>query len=629
VEKVQRRASLSGLEVRVLVQELAGLSGGYVSNIHSLGEAQVFKMKKTGAEDVSLLISPRYGCWITSKPAQTVTSEFTTALRQRLLRLKLESVSQYDLDRVVFLHFSGNEGEVRLVAELMPPGNIILTDAGGRITLALRESKGPQRSVLRGRTYAPPPQTRASPETVDEATLADLFAKEKTVGKALGRGLSLPRKYVDEVLARASLSQDDPTPVPAEKQRLVLAVLKELIAGLQSPDPSLVRKGDDLELMAVEPRGAEVVGRAPTLSSLADDQFSPLLLEEANEPEHRENQLAKEIEVTIQRLEMQMEELGERATGLRETAAAVRFASSPEEVRELLASRELDEPLRKRVKPELSAAALSSMLFDEAKGSEAETERIQDVIKTLRSRLHRAQKSAPRSKVQVVARSSKEWYEKFRWFFTTEGRLAVGGRDAQSNSILVKKHLTEGDVAYHADLFGSPFFILKGGEGQTEAEVRQVAQATVAFSSAWKTGLAAADAFWVTPEQVSTTAPSGEFLAKGSFVIRGRKNFATKNPVEVAVGLDSRGRVMAGPEEALIKLSRAHLTLIPSREKTSDTAKKVLFELKKLYGGELGSSSVDDVMRVLPTGGGKIVRRRENRKPEETAPGGETEGPQA
>jgi hypothetical protein len=179
---------------------------------------------------------------------------------------------------------------------------------------------------------------------------------------------------------------------------------------------------------------------------------------------------------------------------------------------------------------------------------------------------------------------------------------------------LVKKHLVEGDVAYHADLFGSPFFILKGGQRQTADEVRQVAQATVAFSSAWKTGLAAADAFWVTPDQVSTTAPSGEFLARGSFAIRGKKNFSTKNPVEVAVGLDSKGRIMAGPEEALIKLSRAHVTLVPSREKTSDTAKKVLFELRKLYGDEMATSSVDDAMRVLPTGGGKIVRRRENRK---------------
>ncbi len=619
MEKVPGKGSLSGLEVRVLVKELGGLSGGYVSNIHSLGETQIFRIKQAGGDDVSLVLSPKYGAWITDRPAQTVTDEFTTALRQTLLRLKLESVSQYDLDRVVFFRFLGNEEEVQLVLELMPPGNIILTDAEGRITLSLRESKGIQRSIVRGRLYSPPPQSRGSPEKADETSLTESFGREKTVGRALGRGLSLPRKYVDEILARASLRQEDPTPLPPEKVREIIEVVRDLLASLDSPSPSLVKVGDVLELMAVTPAKAKVTETAPTMSLLADRVFSSLLLEEESEPEREDNQRAREFEVTIQRLEEQVADLTTRAAGLREAALAARASSSPEGIAKALESPAVLASLRARLRPEMSPATVSSVLFDEAKGAEAEIRRIKEVQATLAPRLQRAMRLTPKAKVRLVTRQSKEWYEKFRWFFTTEGKLAVGGRDAQSNTILVKKHLVEGDVAYHADLFGSPFFILKGGEHQTPDETRQVAQATVAFSSAWKTGLVAADAFWVLPDQVSSSAPSGEFLARGSFAIRGKKNFATKNPVEVAVGLDSKGRVMAGPEEALIKLSRAHLTLVPSREKTSDTAKKVLFELKKLYGDETVTSGLDDVMRVLPTGGGKIVRRRENRKGEDAA----------
>ncbi len=69
-----------------------------------------------------------------------------------------------------------------------------------------------------------------------------------------------------------------------------------------------------------------------------------------------------------------------------------------------------------------------------------------------------------------LSRAKKEWYEKFRWFFTTGGKLAIGGRDAQSNTTLIRRHLQENDTIYHADLFGSPFFILKGGKEQTEEE---------------------------------------------------------------------------------------------------------------------------------------------------------------
>ena len=620
MEGVQKKGSLSGLEVRVLVKELGGLSGGYVSNIHSLGESQILRIKKSGGEDVSLVVSPKYGAWITQAPAQTATDEFTTSLRQELLRLKLDSVSQYELDRVIFFRFSRDHAALQLVLELMPPGNIILTDAAGRIMVSLRESKGTQRSIVRGRLYAPPPQTRGSPERADEASLAEFFTREKTVGKSLGRGLSLPRKYVDEILARAGLNQDDSAPLPAEKVREVSKVVRDLIASLEKPSPSLVKSGGVLELMAVAPVKAEVVESASSMSVLADKVFSPMLLEEESEPEREENQQAREYEVTLQRLEAQIAGLTQKAAGLRQAALVARGATSQEEITQALKDT-VPAALRAEMRPDMPPAAIASLLFDGAKSAEAEIRKIREVQATLAPRLRRAQRVAPKAKVRVVTRQSKEWYEKFRWFFTTEGNLAVGGRDAQSNTILVKKHLIAGDVAYHADLFGSPFFILKGGERQTPDEVRQVAKATVAFSSAWKTGLVAADAFWVSPDQVSTSAPSGEFLARGSFAIRGKKNFATKNPVEIAVGLDSKGRIMAGPEEALIKLSRAHLTLIPSREKGSDTAKKVLFELKKLYGDEMVSSGVDDVMRVLPTGGGKIVRRRENRRGEEVVEG--------
>jgi hypothetical protein len=182
--------------------------------------------------------------------------------------------------------------------------------------------------------------------------------------------------------------------------------------------------------------------------------------------------------------------------------------------------------------------------------------------------------------------------------------------------------MTEKDVAYHADLFGSPFFILKDGQAQTPAEVRQMGQATASFSSAWKTGLSAADAYWVSPDQVSSSAPSGEHLAKGSFAIRGKKNFVTKNPVELSIGLDVGGRLLSGPEEAVMTQSQAYIVIIPSREKMSDTAKKVFADLKRLYGDDLGTLTVDDVMRSLPAGGGKIIRKRDARTkaaPAETA----------
>ena len=132
----------------------------------------------------------------------------------------------------------------------------------------------------------------------------------------------------------------------------------------------------------------------------------------------------------------------------------------------------------------------------------------------------------------------------------------------------------------------------------------------MAFSSAWKTGLGSADAYWVRPEQVKTAAPSGEYLQRGSFAITGKKNFVPKILVEIAVCLDGEGRVLAGPEDAVRAQASSYLVLRPQREKGSDTAKRVL---KDLAGTGTGPRpSLDEVLRMLPTGGGKVVRRSES-----------------
>jgi hypothetical protein len=325
-----------------------------------------------------------------------------------------------------------------------------------------------------------------------------------------------------------------------------------------------------------------------------------------------------EYKATIADLESKKEGLGRLSAELRTLAPQVRAAPDTERALEIARTTkalpgDLLSSLDKLA--EKGQASVSSAIFDRAKRAEREIQDIDTAVKGLRSKLKRESGKGETARVKAIplSKAKKEWYEKFRWFFTTEGKLAIGGRDAQSNTTLVRRHLADGDTVYHADLFGSPFFVLKGGKGQTEAEVREVAKATATFSSAWKTGLGAADAYWVAPEQVGTAGPSGEFLAHGSFAINGKKNFVTKNTVEVAVGIDEGGRIVSGPEEAIMKVAKGHVTLVPSREKPSDTAKRVLHELTP-YADAHVSVGVDDVLRMLPAGGGKIIRRRVDKK---------------
>ncbi|HEV2390593.1 MAG TPA: ribosome rescue protein RqcH [Nitrososphaerales archaeon] len=632
------KGSLSGLEFRVLSKEISSaLSGTYVSNIYSIGESQLLRMRKpTGGEggestEVSLVLSPKLGAWITESPARVETTEFTTALRSHLLRARLKSVAQFDLDRVLTMEFEGKgDSQFMLVLEMMPPGNLVLSGPDQRIVLLLQDVRTEARRLAKGYPYTPPAQTRASLETLTKADLKSAFVREKTFGRALGRGLSIPRRYVDELLARLSRAQGDSTDVPEAEVDRIMATAKEMLTTIEDhPSPCLVIAEDQsVEVMVIQPTDKGVVETSPTLSPLLDKLlFSGLLTAEEEAASRAEEEEVKggahkrralELQATIADLESKKAGLTKISAELRNLAPQVSAAADAEQAVELAkAAKILPGDILSSLDKlaEKGQASISSAIFDRAKRMERDIQDIDDATKKLQSKLKKetGKEETARVKAIPLSRAKKEWYEKFRWFFTTEGKLAIGGRDAQSNTTLIRRHLQENDTVYHADLFGSPFFILKGGREQTEEEVREVAKATATFSSAWKTGLGAADAYWVSPEQVSAAGPSGEYLAHGSFAINGKKNFVTKNTVEVAVGIDEGGRVVSGPEEAMMKVARGHVTLVPSREKPSDTAKRVLHELKP-YADARVSVGVDDVLRMLPAGGGKIIRRRADRK---------------
>jgi predicted ribosome quality control (RQC) complex YloA/Tae2 family protein len=193
----------------------------------------------------------------------------------------------------------------------------------------------------------------------------------------------------------------------------------------------------------------------------------------------------------------------------------------------------------------------------------------------------------------------KEWYEKFRWFVSSEGFLCIGGRDSTSNEIVVKKHMDKDDIVFHTENPGSPFFIIKSeGKKPGEKTINECAVATASYSKAWKVGVSFAEVFYVNPEQVTKEAKAGEFIAKGAFMIYGKKNHMNAS-LKLAVGIKDN-KIIAGPLDSVKTHAEKYVTLVQGDEKTSDIAKKIK---QKLGAGEL-----DDIIRMLPTGGCKIVK---------------------
>ena len=181
----------------------------------------------------------------------------------------------------------------------------------------------------------------------------------------------------------------------------------------------------------------------------------------------------------------------------------------------------------------------------EEKTMEASTVALKAAEAKAKQQLAEAQKQKQR--VQVIPQRKVYWFEKFAWFITSDNYLVVAGKDAQQNEQLVKRYLRPGDAYLHAEVHGAATCILRAKrkrrkDGRTQViplsdqALREAGTFTICRSSAWSSKMVTS-AYWVESHQVSKTAPTGEYLTVGSFMIRGRKNFLPASSLEMGLGV--------------------------------------------------------------------------------------------
>jgi predicted ribosome quality control (RQC) complex YloA/Tae2 family protein len=271
---------------------------------------------------------------------------------------------------------------------------------------------------------------------------------------------------------------------------------------------------------------------------------------------------------------------------------------------------QIESEIRKR--PQDQAAEY----YEKAKRLESKLKGLRESIKKTEELLKKAASMAVEagkpSEPQV--RREKEWYEKFRWFRSSEQLLVIGGRDASSNETLLKRYANPEDVVMHAEIHGAPFFVVKTGGAQPNPEtLKEAAQACVSYSRCWKDGVRSGDAYWVKPEQVTKSAPAGEYLTKGAFMIRGSRNYIRGVELALAVGLSSaEGRLllMAGPPDAIKATCQAHIEIRQGQTSPAQSARRIIALLERktdeIFREQLRQVSVDEVVRLLPPGGVEV-----------------------
>ncbi len=252
----------------------------------------------------------------------------------------------------------------------------------------------------------------------------------------------------------------------------------------------------------------------------------------------------------------------------------------------------------------------AQVLYDESKRLQSKLQGARTALVETLARLAQAPTAIPPSPSTETpsARARKRrWFERYRWFLSSEGAIVIAGRDAASNDLVVRRHLRPGDLYLHADLHGAASVIIKrpdpGRPAVTEVTIREAAQWAVAFSKAWRAGLASASAFWVQPEQVSKSPNTGEFVAKGAWVIEGAKNVLKDLPLELGIGTvtyeDHELWTVAPPSTFAVR-GGLRVLLTPGEERARS-------ERESELARELGISR--SLLQSLLPAGGITVRR--------------------
>jgi predicted ribosome quality control (RQC) complex YloA/Tae2 family protein len=653
---------LSSIELRYLVNEIRsrainGPSSFYVSSINAITKNSLFlRLHHPMQEDIMFVLSTR-GIWITRSKFKPMEEKNTieSIAQKELERAKLESIEQAGSERIVSLEFRQPDGKLRIVVgEFFGDGNIIICDENMQIIAILNPIQVRHRTLSVGLRYAYPP---ARGVDVFDITLNQMLplrdgAENLDVRRWIGRNISMPRKFVEEVINRAGIQVDKQAAQLSDHEvskicETVKNIVNEVCAGGKNHEPIVIMQDDKpqeaLPIITREAAASATAAKTMKNNSIKKvasymDAVDEVLSSEIMYIGRSSRTIELDRQITV--LEHDLEEQNKAKETVIQKAAAIRKLASElmalsyrstDEIADLLAANSASlvtekginyiEVASEQVEMQPSLAKVSSMLFGRAKEMERGNASIEEARAKILVQIEklRTETAAIHKKVTVKEQISREWYERYRWFITTDGLLVIGGRDASSNSALIRKHLTEHDIVFHAEVHGSPFFIIKNAaasfavtqEGTIDSSLYQVAQATISFSRAWKDGLSSADAYWVMPQQVKKGAPTGQFLPKGSFVIEGKRNYLKGVELRLAIGimqLNNRETLLCGPEEAIKKHSIFYAVLLQGGMDPMNAAKKIKSEFVEIAEDNIKIAesikhiSLDDFIRALPAG---------------------------
>lgn len=646
------KKEMSSFDVRSMAIEMSALEGGHMDKIFQWDSGTVlFRINVSGQGKKDLYFKD--GKWLympAEKPETPINPlSFATYLRKYIDNARIGKVEQIGFDRILTMEVLKADSEYKLIFEMFGGGNILLV-LDGKIENCLIHKTMRDRSVRPGEMYVMP-KKRFDPtsSSFDEFVEMIRTSNANDVVRMLAMGASLGGQYAEEVCLIAGMEKNTPlADLDDGKIKLLWDVMKDLVNGiLESPTPTMYTDSDG-DIRDIAPTNLKIYGELqkqqfPSFSAALDSLMEKIA--QTEEKEYRD----PELEKLKRRIDKQIEAIEgykEESEALRVKAEAVytNYAQIDELLKVLneqsskLTWEKLKEgamkipfvcdinPSKNTVKAVFEGITIpldytkgidanASDLYQQGKEIGEKSARAQEALRESEEAYRKREKGVAKiqlAKANRVQPTKQFWFERYKWFITSEGKLVIAGKDAHTNDNIVKKHLKDADVYAHADIHGAPSTILKDGQKASDAELREACHFSLTQSKAWVAALTDGSAYWVYPDQVSKTPEAGEFVPRGAFIIRGKRNYEHHLNIEMAIGeitYMKERKVMCGPLSAVSKHSQKYFIISPGRGKAGKTAALMAKEL---------NVPEEEVSRILPPGDCEIKQKVWPKEEEQT-----------
>ncbi len=640
------KEGLTSLEIIVLVRELQKLLGARVEKIYQLTKKEFAFYLYKGGKAILKADVPRVICLTEYKKENPTTpSHFSMFLRKYLSNSMINAVRQLNSERIMEFEFKKGVQKYFLIFELFSKGNVILCDSEHKILIPLSSQSWRDRVIRYGEKYNLPPQK----VDFDDIDFPSFKTHVSSSGKDIVRTIAtmgLGGTYAEEICLLSNINKNTPVDELDDNQlRIVFDNIIGLINKAKEGDIEANVIFENKKPVDVQPFLLQIYAsnKKRIFSSynealdfyftnyegnkesttISNAFLKEIIKQEAILEQHKNylKELNEKSELYKSQADFIYQHLGEVDDIIRTVQNAREKNYSWDEIISTLKSKKAEGNreaqlieditpsnaeivLESGVKIDIRKSAVenandlytkSKKLASKIEGVEKTIALVEEKIKQLRIKGESVQVSSPKK----IEKKEREWFEKFYWFFTSGGKLVIAGKDATQNEILIKKYLEQGDIVFHADVYGSPFAVMKKGADSTDTDKVEAATFTLCHSRAWR-NKRLESVYWVLPEQVSKKAPSGEYIGRGAFMIYGRKNYIKDVELRFGVGVQIDPlKIISGPVENVRRKAKYYAVLIPGDKSKDAIAKDVKNQLLNVSREEhkqlISSLSLEDI----------------------------------